>query len=95
MAGQGHSRKKDDGRPVGVTSDRKVRVVGAAAVEERLQAARAFVEGLGPAAEVLDDPMLAEHGVEPPPRVRVRVALAGAGLETQPATDRLIAELTR
>jgi ATP-dependent helicase/nuclease subunit B len=36
-----------------VTSDRRVRVVESAAVEERLQAARAFVEDLGPAAEVL------------------------------------------
>ncbi len=36
-----------------MTSDRRVRVVESAAVEERLHVARAFVENLGPAAEVL------------------------------------------
>jgi len=52
-AGQGHSRKKAGERSVGVTNDRRVHVVESAAVEERLQAARAFVKSLGPAAEVL------------------------------------------
>jgi hypothetical protein len=36
-----------------VTADRQVRIVESAAVEERLREARAFVERLGPAAEVL------------------------------------------
>ena len=49
----------------------------------------------GPTDEVLSDPALSEHGVEPPPRVRVRSALAGAGLRTPREADVLIAELTR
>jgi len=49
----------------------------------------------GPTAEVLSDPSLPGHGVEPPPRVRVRSALAGAGLRTPREADLLIAELTR
>ena len=47
----------------------------------------------GPAAEVLGDPALIDHGVEPPPRVRVRTALAAAGLESVGVTDQLLAEL--
>jgi energy-coupling factor transport system ATP-binding protein len=49
----------------------------------------------GTTDEVLSDPALSEHGVEPPPRVRVRSALAGAGLRTPREADVLIAELTR
>lgn len=49
----------------------------------------------GPTAEVLGDPALAELGVEPPPRVRVRSALAGAGLRTPREADLLLAGLTR
>jgi energy-coupling factor transporter ATP-binding protein EcfA2 len=49
----------------------------------------------GPTTEVLSDPALAQHGVEPPPRVRVRSALASAGLVTPRETDLLLAELTR
>ncbi len=49
----------------------------------------------GPAAEVLADPALAELGVEPPPRVRVRSALTGAGRRTPGEADRLLAELAR
>jgi energy-coupling factor transport system ATP-binding protein len=37
------------------------------------------VETTGPAATVLADPRLAEHGVEPPPSVRIARALAAAG----------------
>jgi len=47
----------------------------------------------GPTADVLDDPMLPRHGVEPPPRVRVRSALTAAGMGTPAATDLLMAEL--
>ena len=47
----------------------------------------------GPTADVLGDPALLEHGVEPPPRVRVRSALAAAGLGTPAETDLLVAEL--
>ena len=47
----------------------------------------------GPTADVLDDPMLPGHGVEPPPRVRVRSALTAAGMGTPAATDLLMAEL--
>ena len=47
----------------------------------------------GPTADVLGDAALPGHGVEPPPRVRVRSALAAAGLGTAAETDRLIAEL--
>ena len=47
----------------------------------------------GPAAEVLGDPALIDHGVEPPPRVRVRTALAAAGLGGAGVTDQLLAEL--
>ena len=49
----------------------------------------------GPTAEVLSDPALAQHGVEPPPRVRVRSALTAAGLKTPRETDLLLAELAR
>ena len=49
----------------------------------------------GPTAEVLGDPSLPGHGVEPPPRVRVRSALAAAGLVTPGETDPLLAELAR
>jgi energy-coupling factor transport system ATP-binding protein len=49
----------------------------------------------GPTTEVLSDPALAQHGVEPPPRVRVRSALASAGLVTPRETDLLLAELAR
>lgn len=47
----------------------------------------------GPTAEVLGDPALADHGVEPPPRVRIRAALAAAGYGLAGVTDRLLAEL--
>lgn len=47
----------------------------------------------GPTAEVLGDPALIDHGVEPPPRARVRTALAAAGLEGAGVTDQLLAEL--
>lgn len=47
----------------------------------------------GPTAEVLGDPALADHGVEPPPRVRVQAALAAAGLGSAGVTDQLLAEL--
>ncbi len=47
----------------------------------------------GPTADVLGDPALLGHGVEPPPRVRVRSALAAAGLGMATETDLLIAEL--
>jgi energy-coupling factor transporter ATP-binding protein EcfA2 len=47
----------------------------------------------GPTVEVLGDPDLAGHGVEPPPRVRVQSALAAAGLDDTGVTDRLLAEL--
>jgi len=43
----------------------------------------------------LSDPALAQHGVEPPPRVRVRSALTAAGLKTPRETDLLLAELAR
>ncbi len=49
----------------------------------------------GPTTEVLSDPALAQHGVEPPPRVRVRSALAAAGLVTPREADLLLAELAR
>ena len=49
----------------------------------------------GPSAEVLADPALVELGVEPPPRVRVRAALVGAGLRTPAEADQLLAELAR
>lgn len=49
----------------------------------------------GPAAEVLGDPALPQLGVEPPPRVRVRSALADAGLRSADAVDQLITELAR
>ncbi len=49
----------------------------------------------GPSADVLGDPALVELGVEPPPRVRVRSALAGAGLRTPAEADQLLAELAR
>jgi energy-coupling factor transporter ATP-binding protein EcfA2 len=48
----------------------------------------------GPTAEVLGDPALSDHGVEPPPRVRVRSALEAAGLGIAGVTDRLLTELT-
>ena len=47
----------------------------------------------GPTVDVLGDPALAGHGVEPPPRVRVRSALEAAGVGTAAETDRLMAEL--
>ena len=50
---------------------------------------------VGPAAEVLGNPALVGLGVEPPPRVRVRAALANAGLRTPEETDELLAELAR
>ena len=49
----------------------------------------------GLSAEVLGDPALVELGVEPLPRVRVRAALAGAGLRTPDEADQLLAELAR
>lgn len=49
----------------------------------------------GPSVDVLADPTLVELGVEPPPRVRVRSALAGAGLWTPGEVDALLAELAR
>ena len=49
----------------------------------------------GPSAEVLADPALVELGVEPPPRVRVGSALAGAGVGTPGEVDALLAELAR
>jgi energy-coupling factor transporter ATP-binding protein EcfA2 len=49
----------------------------------------------GPTTEMLSDPALAQHGVEPPPRVRVRSALTAAGLVTPLETDLLLAELAR
>jgi energy-coupling factor transporter ATP-binding protein EcfA2 len=49
----------------------------------------------GPSAEVLADPALVELGVEPPPRVRVRAALTGAGRRTPAEADQLLAELAR
>lgn len=49
----------------------------------------------GPTTEVLSDSALAQHGVEPPPRVRVREVLAAAGLVTPRETDLLLAELAR
>jgi energy-coupling factor transporter ATP-binding protein EcfA2 len=48
----------------------------------------------GPTADVLDDPALPGHGVEPPPRVRVRSALAAAGVWAPTAADLLATELT-
>ena len=47
----------------------------------------------GPTVEVLGYPDLADHGVEPPPRVRVQSALEAAGLGSAGVTDRLLAEL--
>ncbi len=47
----------------------------------------------GPAADVLGDPALIDHGVEPPPRERVRTALAAAGQGGASVTDQLLAEL--
>jgi energy-coupling factor transporter ATP-binding protein EcfA2 len=52
---------------------------------------RLIREGLS--VDVLADPALVELGVEPPPRVRVRSALAGAGLRTPGEVDALLAEL--
>ena len=49
----------------------------------------------GASVDVLADPALVELGVEPPPRVRVRSALAGAGLGTPGEVDALLAELAR
>jgi energy-coupling factor transporter ATP-binding protein EcfA2 len=49
----------------------------------------------GPSVDVLADPTLAELGVEPPPRVRVRSALTGAGLRTPAEADELLAEIAR
>ncbi len=49
----------------------------------------------GSSAEVLADPALVELGVEPPPRVRVRSALTGAGLRPPDEADRVLAELDR
>ena len=49
----------------------------------------------GASVDVLADPALVELGVEPPPRVRVRSALAGAGLRTPREVDALLAELAR
>ena len=40
-------------RPIGMTADGRVSVVASTAVEERLQAARAFVERFGPGTEIL------------------------------------------
>lgn len=47
----------------------------------------------GPTAEVLGDPALAQHGVDPPPRVRVRSALGAAGLVTPREVDLLLSDL--
>jgi molybdate transport system ATP-binding protein len=47
----------------------------------------------GPAVEVLGDPALADHGVEPPPRARIRAAIAAAGLDDTGVTDALLLEL--
>jgi energy-coupling factor transporter ATP-binding protein EcfA2 len=47
----------------------------------------------GPAAEVLGDPALAALGVEPPPRARIRAAIAAAGLDGTGVTDALLLEL--
>jgi energy-coupling factor transport system ATP-binding protein len=46
----------------------------------------------GPAAEVLADPHLEGYGVEPPPAVRIRRALAGAGVAAPPAALTLLEE---
>ena len=47
----------------------------------------------GPTVEVLGDPALADHGVEPPPRARIRAAIAAAGLDDTGVTDALLLEL--
>lgn len=47
----------------------------------------------GPSVDVLADPTLVELGVEPPPRVRVRSALAAAGLRAPAEADDLLGEL--
>ncbi len=45
-----------------------------------------------PASQILADPTLAEHGVEPPPATRVRGALQAAGLRMPQELETLLAE---
>lgn len=51
---------------------------------------RGRVVAEGPAADMLADPALVEHGVEPPPRIRIRTALAAAGIALPAAAEALL-----